>query len=295
MRALLPVLAWLAPAVAAAQEPPVTVGTGQESLQYDSPRSHASSWLLLPDDAYEVGGEVTFVTARAAPLGHELRFTDVGLTRLHARLGIGGVAEVVAGGTFLIKQPSYASESPWQSALLGARLGLGTRLAANLMFEGGPLLADAGHYGTATAQLEGKTSVHETLAFSGAVGASATQLRGVDDPWLVEVGLRAQALLRVPNDAFGMWVGVDLGLPVAHRADRMPFDPQVRLGFHAGVVYALVEDWDLYADVAVIDRGEAEDPTTTLPILDGGFDQQQVVFGVIRRFAVDEDTLLMSL
>jgi hypothetical protein len=38
----------------------------------------------------------------------------------------------------------------------------------------------------------------------------------------------------------------------------------------------------LFVDFAVIDRGELSDPSTRLPILDGGFDQRQVIFGVTR-------------
>jgi hypothetical protein len=42
--------------------------------------------------------------------------------------------------------------------------------------------------------------------------------------------------------------------------------------------------WDLYAIYSWIDRGEADRPSTMLPIIDGGFDQQQVVLGVQHRF-----------
>ena len=32
----------------------------------------------------------------------------------------------------------------------------------------------------------------------------------------------------------------------------------------------------------MIDRGDLANPATRLPILDGGFDQKQIVFGVVR-------------
>jgi hypothetical protein len=75
---------------------------------------------------------------------------------------------------------------------------------------------------------------------------------------------------------------------VAH-ADNDEFDPQTRLNFHVGMVYALIDNWDLYLEIAVIDRGDLIDVRTTLPILDGGFDQQQVIFGVVRRFGVKQE------
>jgi hypothetical protein len=49
-----------------------------------------------------------------------------------------------------------------------------------------------------------------------------------------------------------------------------------------GTVLSLVKDWDIYADFAVIDRGDINNPATRLPILDGGFDQRQIIFGVTR-------------
>ena len=283
----------LIPALAFAQDDAERTATMGSSIS--SPRSHVENYLVLPDDSTELGGEVAFVTAREGPGGEALRFTDVALLRLHARYGLlKGGAEIVFGGDFLMKQPSTTDESVWQAASVAARLGVGRKLALNVGGAGGPLLGRDGHWGTATAQLEGKTAVHDTVAFSGALGVSGTKLRSDDEPWLAEAGLRAQTIFRAGN-AFGFWLGVDLAVPIAHEADVMPIDPQTRLGFHAGTVYALVDDWDFYADFAVIDRGDAADPATTLPILDGGFDQQQIIFGVIRRFSVpdfDDDHFL---
>ena len=36
---------------------------------------------------------------------------------------------------------------------------------------------------------------------------------------------------------------------------------------------------------ALLDRGDLEDGLTTLPILNGGFDQKQILFGFMRRFS----------
>jgi hypothetical protein len=62
----------------------------------------------------------------------------------------------------------------------------------------------------------------------------------------------------------------------------MPIDPQARVDFHLGSVLALVPDWDLFVDFAVIDRGDLSNASTRLPILDGGFDQEQILFGITR-------------
>jgi hypothetical protein len=61
-------------------------------------------------------------------------------------------------------------------------------------------------------------------------------------------------------------------------------DPQPRLDFHVGTVLSL-DKWDLFAEFAVVDRGDMVDPATRLPVLDGGFDQRQVMFGVTRHIS----------
>jgi hypothetical protein len=58
-------------------------------------------------------------------------------------------------------------------------------------------------------------------------------------------------------------------------------DPQPRLDFKIGTAISL-NRWDLYVELAVVDRGDLANPATRLPVLDGGFDQRQVIFGVTR-------------
>jgi len=43
-----------------------------------------------------------------------------------------------------------------------------------------------------------------------------------------------------------------------------------------------VNKWDLFAELAIVDRGDLSNPATRLPVIDGGFDQRQVLFGVTR-------------
>ncbi len=49
-----------------------------------------------------------------------------------------------------------------------------------------------------------------------------------------------------------------------------------------GTVLSAVKKWDIYVDLAIVDRGDLANPATRLPILDGGFDQTQVIFEVTR-------------
>ena len=65
-------------------------------------------------------------------------------------------------------------------------------------------------------------------------------------------------------------------------------DPQVRSDVRIGAVVSLVKKWDVYAEYAVLDRGDNQAPRTMLPILDGGFDQQQLTVGIVRHFGLDK-------
>ena len=51
-----------------------------------------------------------------------------------------------------------------------------------------------------------------------------------------------------------------------------------------GTVFSAVRDWDIYTELTFRDRGTTMMPETTMPIADGGFDQRQIVVGIIRRF-----------
>lgn len=89
-----------------------------------------------------------------------------------------------------------------------------------------------------------------------------------------------------------MWVGVNYAVPFVSRPraraadpERGYLDPQVRLNLEAGGSLSLhSDDWNVYASYTIVDRGELDKPETTLPILDGGFDQHQIAIGVQYHF-----------
>jgi hypothetical protein len=61
------------------------------------------------------------------------------------------------------------------------------------------------------------------------------------------------------------------------------FDPEVRVGLEVGGVLSF-DEWSVFSAYSFVDRGEIAEPQTTLPILDGGFDQRQLMLGVSYRF-----------
>jgi hypothetical protein len=86
-------------------------------------------------------------------------------------------------------------------------------------------------------------------------------------------------------------VGFGFAFPLAHHG-TIPnvgaLDPHVRSDVRFGAVVSLVKQWDVYMEYAILDRGDFDAPRTMLPILDGGFDQQQLTFGIVRHFGQDK-------
>ncbi|HEY3805853.1 MAG TPA: hypothetical protein VGL61_24765 [Kofleriaceae bacterium] len=64
---------------------------------------------------------------------------------------------------------------------------------------------------------------------------------------------------------------------------EMPLDPQPRLDVDFGTSVQLNDDWYLSADLTIMDRGDLANPATRLPVLDGGFDQIQIMVEITRR------------
>jgi hypothetical protein len=270
------------------------VTTGENFIARISVRESSQNTVLLPKGAIEIGGEMTFLTSSLAPEGGDsLDFTDVGLLMLNARYSFGPV-EIAATTDFLVKQPSFMDEWVPQSGSLTTRVALGLQQALAIQFEGGPLLRDLGIWESAQLSIQAKRDVHRTIVFEGALGGNFTHInfdRATQrEFWFSEVVVGLKTILRTPFPAFAAWVTADLAIPVAGSPDRDSpdpsgfLDPQTRLNFSVGAAYLLAEQWNLYASLAVIDRGDEENPESMLPILRGGFDQQHLTFGVQYRW-----------
>jgi hypothetical protein len=283
------------PALAQVDASPGATYSAGESISVSSVRSYAEDWLVNPFRELEVEGSFRFVTAPESNLtaddDGELRFTDVGIFHAGARYSFAQRFEVAAGIDLLAKQPSYLDEPAWGGGNLGFRYSLGRKWALWASGAGGPLLADAGAWGDAAAGLQARTSIDETIRFQASSGVAGTRLFMGEDsgrPWFTELSTHGEALLRSPRGEVAGWLGVDYRIPLAHSDGNLEIDPQTRLNFQLGFMLGYVGKWDLYAIYAVIDRGEAEDPATTLPILDGGFDQSQIIFSAARRFDLED-------
>lgn len=292
--ALATMLVLLAPAKADAQEALGDSEVTDVVLTGESPRAKAGPSMLMPAGSYTLGADLSFLTADAGFGAGELKFTDVVLFRPRARYTPGERVELFAGTTLLPKQPSVTDELVWQGGQIGALFGLTPRLAAFVQAEGGPLTSSAGWWTGFDAGVQARKSLDEIVVLQGALGGAASLLFFDQDTqeafWFAEIASHGEILFQVPNGMAAGWIGVDYRVPLAHNpADPDPLsgaylDPQTRVNVSIGGVLAFIPEWDLFAEFAILDRGDVDAPATTLPILVGGFDQRQFVLGLLRRF-----------
>jgi hypothetical protein len=237
------------------------------------PRSYAEDWLILPEGSATVGGHLRFLTAEGGLGDEALRFTDVVLLDVNGRLSLGGKGELFASTTLLPKQPSRTGELLWQGSSLGGRVGFAERFAASVRATVGPALAHTGYWGTADVGVEARRSLHETLRFQGLLGGSATALFLEGSPerrlGFGEVVAGGEVVLRAPNGAAAIWLGTEFRFPVVRTASpasaRADLEPQTRVNFRVGGVLSYIEDWDLFAELIVNDRGELSEPGRSSP------------------------------
>lgn len=262
-------------------------------------RHKANDWMISPRGTTTVSGSLRFITADAFGGDSELKFTDVVLTSVAASRVLTRRLQVNASASFLPKQPSFTDELVWQSASAGARLGFGSRYALYASGSSGTMLGDNGMWSAASLGVQGRKSLHETTVLEGGVGGGYTGLfvDGVDRPsWVTEAIVRGELIFRVPNGMWAGWLGSEFRFPMVRNTasmggvNGMDYDPQTRVNVELGTVVSHIDDWDIFAKVVIVDRGDAVDPTTTLPILEGGFDQTHVIVGLTRRFKAPRDS-----
>lgn len=256
----------------------------------ESPRNIAQNVIVAPEGG-ELGGSMKFIMADPSLGGQALKFTDLGMFELTGRWAVYDKLELAANVDLLAKQPSYTDEKPFQSASGSARVPLGIDSAMTLYGGGGHLIDHVGQWTREGIQLEWKKPIErEFLSFDLTAGVDEVTLGApaAQGAYLTEAAFGAKALVHDPRGYFGGWLGIGYAIPVANSGKdpttNMALDPQARLDFEIGAVAAVNHSWDLFADFVVIDRGDLANPATRLPILDGGFDQKQIIFGVSRHF-----------
>lgn len=269
-----------------ADETELIIATGRPPAEVPKKKS-------LP---WEVGASLNFITSAASLGNKKLAFTDVMLLRLHALMSLGRY-DLFMGSDVLPKQPSYTNELVWQGALAGVRTTLGDKNSAWIRGQGGPQLDRNGYWFSAEAAAQYRLALQKVLFFESSLGWSHTQLNFKNDVdrffFLEEVFTQVGIAIRDPRKGeFAVWLTFDYYLPVLGGPDKddpdplsgNALDPQPRVNLHVGALGAVTRNVDLFVEYSILDRGDLEDPMTTLPILHAGFDQKQIVFGFMRHF-----------
>jgi hypothetical protein len=259
---------------------------------------------LVRAAGWEVGASLNFITSDG--LGYlggdptvadrRLKFTDVVLLRLHGLWSVAGSLELFAGTDIVPKQPSYTDELIWQGSSAGVRYGFSNSIAWWARGHGGPQLGRAGYWAGAETAVQYKQALEEVLFWETDLGVNYGRLLFDDDfgaaYWQTEILAKSGIAIREPKGYFGAWLSFAFHFPVASHPGRDdidpmtdPFlDPQTRVGMQLGALIGISRTVDLFMEWDILDRGDGIAPETTLPVLNGGFDQKQLIFGFMRRF-----------
>jgi hypothetical protein len=289
------------PAASSAAEPAVPVavttddagavvrsfsGTAGEALAIDrhDRRSYAKDWLVAPP-GWTFGGEMKFITADSSLFGGSqgLKFADLAILSLSTRITASKRVELSGSLDVLAKQPDGSGEPLPQGGSLGMKVATSRTVALTAGVSGGPTLGVDGLWGRAGAGVIHRSHIEQFIAFQVGAGASATALRfdAMASQWQADVVGSSELVFHTLRGEWALWGGLGLALPAAHSEG---IDPSTRLDVTVGTVFSAVRDWDLFAEFTLRDRGTTDMPGTVLPIADGGFDQRQVIVGIVRRF-----------
>lgn len=297
------VVALLARGTAFAQYNVPAQATGQSESVMLAGGDDGRTVIAKSDDdniGQEVGASLDFVTRDSAPNERAFKFTDVVLFRLHSLVAVGRKTEIFVGVDLLPKQPSETNESKWQSAMLGARYTINRHTAFYARGQGGPMLDNDGLWAAGEAAVQARMHLAERVLFwESAVGGEYTRMFPKDSAklWNAELLVKTGLAIREKRGFFAGWLNFGFHFPLAHRG-RMAvplaatpdvltmedMNPQTRVGVSVGALLGVTRGLDLFIEFSILDRGDLANPTTTLPILEGGFDQKRLVFGFNRRF-----------
>jgi hypothetical protein len=259
-----------------------------------SKSSKTDERIVMPSGHLEVSGEMALLVSRRSPYAEGLSFTDLALLRLNLRRSFADWIEVYGGVRLLPKQPTSTHSPLFQGVQAGVQAEFAKGFAAAAGGALGPMFGADGVYYRVGPGVSWKPEVGRYLRFVVGVGNAWTFLdyepRTRPSFWLGEIVTHAET--QAGDEEASMWVGLDYAVPFAKSPDsaardpvRGHLDPQVRLNVEIGGAMSLhSKGWAVYATYTIIDRGELDKPETTLPILDGGFDQHQVAIGVEYRF-----------
>lgn len=289
-----------------------------------SARAQAEGWIVPPEETLVVGGGLTVLTSteELEPLVGvpELTQTDIVMLGVATRYAWGQRVELYGAGAFLPKKPSVVDAKFWQAATLGALISLSKRedegapapnyrysdenpppkFALWIQADGGTLLDDLGYWNSAIVGARYQQAIDRFVRLKASAGVNGTALWledfGLDAPRFAEAMVGGEIVFGEARSG-ALWLGTEFYFPFYSSSGgtnddlgtEYVLDPTTRANIHIGGALTFIEDWDLYMEIALLDRGELAQPETTLPKLPEGFDQTTITVGLNHRWSFEDD------
>jgi hypothetical protein len=267
----------------------------------ETPRAAARGWLVEPKGSWSLGGALRFLMASGGLGTTSVHFGDAVLLGLSGSWSPTDWNQILAGVSLLPMQPTDSREWAWQGDSLGDRVSFWKHFAIAVDGAIGPVLVDHSLWQAAGLALEANANSNGTydgssMVFTGWLGGNVTTYKlhdAADRTWLDTVFVDGQVTLRDPDgQCCAAWLGTRYSIPVAEGPTQSSPDPRNGqflaprpwVTFRLGGTLSYIRQWDFWGELDVIARGDLSRPGTTLPILDGGFNQTLVEIGLTRHF-----------
>jgi hypothetical protein len=260
--------------------------------------AYARESIVGTKGSTQLGAGFAFQTSRAGLEGSPVYFTDVAMLRPYLRISVHDDVEIAAEADILAKQ-TQGENSVVQSGSMSMIYGIASHYALYASGSSGKLYNRRGNLLSGSAGLMARKKIEDFLLFEGDFSGGVTELSSeslghrakVD---IADVSVGGKIVGMTPGNfkyGAGGWIGARFSFPVSQRGDldtmsmssSASMDVKPSLDVTLGGVVRMRE-WDLWMSYSILDRGDASAPETTLPILNGGFDQNQTTIGVTRRF-----------
>jgi hypothetical protein len=275
------------------------MGSVAETMSIDrsTPRELLADQAVIPG-YWHLGTSLAFASPSGTPSNSGLNIPTTTRLAINGRTSLGESFEVAGGATLPPKQSEITDDPPLFGGYLMGRWAINRRQALYIRTEAERLMQitetrDDGAWAEAAAGWDGRSFMdsHKLVSFAWNLGLGGGHALATDAekaPWLAEaiagIGMRFAFRPR-GGPGMGFTAGSDFRFPIlsggdAYWAEGAPtINPQTRVDLYTTFFVSLSTGWDITATLAHRDRGEIDTPETILPVLGGGYDQQQILLG----------------
>lgn len=265
------------------------------SIAFVRQQPSSNETLSMPRGGVEFVGDLRFVTGRANERIAEARFTDLVLASTSVRYGLTRRISLTASVMWLAKQPIDTHASWWQRGGGALMVALSRGWMTHVELTGGTLMAAAGSWGRIRSGLRWSRRLSTSVGIRSGLGVAATMLMLTDDRRFRQADVEASTRLSLHRSRSQLfsWIKIGYSAPLAYDDDviapvlGVPFTPVRRIHGEIGLAVTVVSGWDVFARVSAMTGSDLDSPGAMLPIVDGGFEQRQFMFGLKRRYRVD--------